>query len=216
MSISENIRQIRQTLPTAVRLICVSKYHTAEDIMEAYEAGERDFAESRAQELEVKATTLPQDIHWHFIGHLQRNKAKTVCRYADMIQSVDSLRLMETINAVTDKPVDILLEVHVAKETSKTGFSPDELVELLSSTDVSRFDKIRIRGLMAMATRTDDEQEIRQEFRTARQLFDLLKSRFFTSDAGFDTLSMGMSDDYSVAVEEGSTMVRIGSRIFSE
>ncbi|MBR1564596.1 MAG: YggS family pyridoxal phosphate-dependent enzyme [Paludibacteraceae bacterium] len=215
MSIAQNIEKIRQTLPARVRLVCVSKYHTAEDILEAYKAGERDFAESRAQELQLKAQTLPKDIHWHFIGHLQRNKAKLVCQYVSMIQSVDSMRLIETLNSVSEEPIDILLEVHIAQEATKTGFSKQELINLLSSTDITQFSNIRIRGLMAMATQTNNRDEIQHEFHEVKLLFDYIKTTFFPQSGCFDTLSMGMSDDYDLAIEEGCNMVRIGSRIFS-
>ncbi len=215
MSIADNIQQIRAHLPEGVKLVCVSKYHTEAEILEAYAAGERDFGESRAQELSLKAEHLPADIRWHFIGHLQRNKARIVCRYASVIQSVDSLRLMETIDKeLTDRIVDILLEVHVAKESTKTGFAVDELHDMFQTGLYKQLHNIRIRGLMGMASLTDDTAQIQQEFRSLRTLFDNIRQQYFTDEDAFDTLSMGMSDDYITAITEGSTMVRIGSLIF--
>ena len=216
MSIEENIKQIRSTLPANVQLVCVSKYHTQADILEAYEAGERLFGESRAQELSLKAQNLPHDIQWHFLGHLQRNKAKTVCEYATMIQSADSWRLMETINNVSSRTIDILLEVHVAKEDTKSGMSTEELLGLLQEGNWKNLHNIRIRGLMGMATLTEDKDEILSEFQTLKVLFDKIKIDYFSDSTSFDTLSMGMSDDYPIAIKAGSTMVRIGSKIFGE
>lgn len=215
MSIADNIRQVRATLPEQVKLLCVSKYHTTDEILEAYVAGERMFGESRAQELEKKATTLPQDIEWHFIGHLQRNKAKQVCRYASLIQSVDSWRLLEAIDKAAERCIDVLLEIHIAKEDTKTGLTQEDLQALLEQYSSVKFQHVRIRGLMGMATLTGDEMELKHEFRLLKTLFNDTKQRFFSNDASFDTLSMGMSDDYPIAVAEGSTMVRIGSRIFN-
>ncbi len=216
MSIAENIKQIRSTLPANMQLVCVSKYHTQADILEAYEAGERLFGESRAQELSLKAQNLPHDIQWHFLGHLQRNKAKAVCEYATMIQSVDSWRLMETINNVASRTIDILLEVHVAKEDTKSGMSTEELLGLLQEGNWKDLHNIRIRGLMGMATLTEDKDEILKEFQTLKVLFDKIKNEYFSDSTRFDTLSMGMSDDYPIAIKAGSTMVRIGSKIFGE
>ena len=216
MSIAENISSIRQTLPSNVALLCVSKYHTAQQILEAYNAGMRDFGESRAQELETKATELPQDIRWHFIGHLQRNKVKTVAKYASVIQSVDSQRLLLAIEQAATQPVDVLLEIHIAQEDTKTGLDKEQLHELLQYCTTTSLHNIRIRGLMGMATRTADKEQIRSEFRLLRQLFVRVKEQYFAEQPMFDTLSMGMSDDYLIAIEEGSTMVRIGSSIFNQ
>lgn len=218
MHIQQNIQLVRQSIPADVRLVCVSKYHTIETVQEAYNCGERVFGESRAQELQVKVQALPKDIEWHFIGHLQTNKVKLVCQYASLIQSVDSLRLFNAIEKTAKEIntiVDILLEVHVAQEDTKTGLTPTELFELLEVIKQQPSPHIRIKGLMGMATNTDDENQIRQEFRQLKIIFDQVKSTYFPTNEHFDTLSMGMSDDYTIAIEEGSTMVRIGGKIFS-
>jgi pyridoxal phosphate enzyme (YggS family) len=209
MSIPSNIAAIRTNIPEGVTLVCVSKFHPAEAIMEAYACGERDFGESRVQELLPKYEALPKDIRWHFIGHLQTNKVKQIVPFVHMIHSVDSLRLLETINREAEKiqrRVKVLLEVHVAKEETKSGFTPEELSTL--NIQLSTFNNIEICGLMGMATNTDDESEWRRCFREIKSLASQL------STLNTKQLSMGMSDDYLVAIEEGSTMVRIGSTIF--
>ena len=205
-------------------MICVSKFHPNEAIIEAYQAGERDFGESRVQELLPKYEALPKDIRWHFIGHLQTNKVKQIVPFVHLIHSVDSLRLLETINREAEKiqrKVRVLLEVHVAKEETKSGFTPEELLSL--DLPLSSLNHVEICGLMGMATNTDDEQEIRRCFQAIRQLADTCLSRYHadTTSKGYieDTeriISMGMSDDYLLAIQEGSTMVRIGSSIFGE
>lgn len=214
MNIELNIRQIRTTIPNGVQMVCVSKYHTKEDITKAYKYGERVFAESRAQELLIKAQTLPKDIEWHFIGHLQSNKVKSVCQWVSMIQSVDSIKLINTINSYADHVIDVLLEVHIANEESKSGFEERQLIDFLATDDWKQLNKIRIRGLMGMATNTNDVNLIRQEFRKLKVLFEQVKKDYFSNNLYFDTLSMGMSDDYQIAIAEGATMVRIGSKIF--
>ena len=205
-------------------MICVSKFHSQEAIIEAYQAGERDFGESRVQELLPKYEALPKDIRWHFIGHLQTNKVKQIVPFVHLIHSVDSLRLLECINREAEKigrKVRVLLEVHVAKEETKSGFTPEELLSL--DLPLSSLNHVEICGLMGMATNTDDEQEIRRCFQSIRQLADTCLSRYHadTTSTGYteDTeriISMGMSDDYLLAIQEGSTMVRIGSSIFGE
>ena len=205
-------------------MICVSKFHPNEAIIEAYQAGERDFGESRVQELLPKYEALPKDIRWHFIGHLQTNKVKQIVPFVYLIHSVDSLRLLECINREAEKiqrKVRVLLEVHVAKEETKSGFTPEELLSL--DLPLSSLNHVEICGLMGMATNTDDEQEIRRCFQAIRQLADTCLSRYHadTTSKGYteDTeriISMGMSDDYLLAIQEGSTMVRIGSSIFGE
>ena len=223
-NISRNISTIRTTIPRGVTLICVSKFHPVEAIMQAYEAGERDFGESRVQELLPKYEALPKDIRWHFIGHLQTNKVKQIVPFVHMIHSVDSVRLLETINREAEKigrRVKVLLEVHVAKEETKSGFTPDEILSL--NTQLSTLNYIDICGLMGMATNTDDESEWRRCFREISSLASQLSYTSSASDRSSKgeirtlntkQLSMGMSDDYLVAIEEGSTMVRIGSTIF--
>ena len=217
-TIQQHIASIRQTIPAGVTLICVSKFHTNEAIMEAYDFGERDFGESRVQELLPKYETLPKDIRWHFLGHLQTNKVKHLVSFVHMIHSVDSLRLLETINREAEKKgrrVKVLLEVHVAKEESKSGFTPTELLSiansLIDSSSHSLYPWVEICGIMGMATNTEDDSEWRRCFREIKSLASHLSPM-----ASSPEISMGMSDDYLVAIEEGSTMVRIGSTIFGE
>ena len=221
MSISSRIATIRTTLPNGVAMICVSKFHPAEAIMEAYACGERDFGESRVQELLPKYEALPKDIRWHFIGHLQTNKVKMVVPVVYLIHSVDSLRLLETINREAEKiqrRVKVLLEVHVAKEETKSGFTPEEFLSL--STQLSTLNYVEVCGIMGMATNTDDEQEIRRCFRAIRtlahNLSPIANSQYPIANSPSPIISMGMSDDYPIAIEEGSNMVRIGSSIFGE
>ena len=211
--IQQHIASIRADIPAGVTLVCVSKFHSNDAIMEAYEVGERDFGESRVQELLPKYEALPKDIRWHFIGHLQTNKVKQVVPFVYMIHSVDSVRLLETINREAEKigrRVKVLLEVHVAKEASKSGFTPEEFLSLIthSSSLISAYPWVEICGVMGMATNTDDKQEWRRCFREIKHLASKL------STLNTKQISMGMSDDYLVAIEEGSTMVRIGSTIF--
>ncbi len=222
MSIKENITQIIRELPSDVKLVAVSKFHPVESIMEAYGAGQRVFAESRPQELVAKvpameswlaANGMQNDIVWHFIGHLQTNKLKMVLPYASLVQSVDSLHLLEAIEKWgrdNGKVVAVLLEYHIASEESKQGFSEEEIKGILS--DVGRFPHIRFRGLMGMATFTEDESVIRSDFSRISLLFKEVSS----SIPDFSELSIGMSGDYRIAIEYGSTMVRIGTMIFGE
>ena len=215
MSIASRIASIRATIPTGVRLICVSKFHPAEAIMQAYDCGERDFGESRVQELVPKYENLPKDIHWHFIGHLQTNKVKQIVPFIYMIHSVDSIRLLETINREAEKIqrcVKVLLEVHVAQEETKSGFSPKEFSSIVSRLIASSPNKlypwVEICGVMGMATNTEDQDEWRRCF----QEINAMASKLSTLNSR--QISMGMSDDYPIAIEEGSTMIRIGSTIF--
>ena len=220
--IQQHIASIRTTIPEDVTLVCVSKFHANEAIMQAYDCGERDFGESRVQELLPKYEALPKDIHWHFIGHLQTNKVKQIIPFVHMIHSVDSLRLLETINREAEKigrRVKVLLEVHVAKEETKSGFSPEELLHHISylSTD-DLYPWVEICGVMGMATNTDDQNEWRRCFREikslASHLSPIAQRASHSSPSERPQISMGMSDDYLVAIEEGSNMVRIGSTIF--
>ena len=204
-SISQNIAAIRATLPQGVQLVCVSKFHPAEAILEAYNAGERDFGESRVQELCAKQAQLPKDIRWHFIGHLQTNKVRQIVPFVYLIHSVDSVHLMETVNAEAariNRVVNILLEVHTANETTKSGFLPQEIKML----DLDLYPNLKVCGLMTMATNTDDEAEIHRCFQLLNSLAD--------SDKHFLIRSMGMSDDYLLAIQDGANMVRIGTDIF--
>lgn len=217
MSIADNLKQVLDSLPAEVELVAVSKYHTNEEILEAYEAGARAFGESRAQDLKVKHETLPKDIEWHFIGALQTNKIKYIISYVHLIHSVDSLRLLEEINkhaARVNRRVDCLLEIHIAREASKSGFTFDDCRNLLQAGSHRELEHVRICGLMGMATFTDDERQIATEFESLKNFFDEVKAAHFTNDEAFSQLSMGMSDDYHIAVSQGSTMVRVGSRIF--
>ena len=208
--IRQHIAAIRQHIPQDVTMICVSKFHSQEAIIEAYQAGERDFGESRMQELLPKHEALPKDIRWHFIGHLQTNKVKMIVPFVHLIHSVDSLRLLECINREAEKigrTVRVLLEVHVAKEETKSGFTPEELLSL--DLPLSTLNHVEICGIMGMATNTDDQQEIRRCFREIKKLAHSLPIEQ-------PIISMGMSDDYLLAIQEGSTMLRIGSSIFGE
>ena len=214
--ITDNIHRIRTSLPERVQLLCVSKYHTVDDILQAYEAGERDFGESRVQELLQKAACLPQDIRWHFIGHLQTNKIKQVLPLATLIHGIDSLHLAEAVSRTAEKQVSVLLEVHIAQEPSKYGFSPDELRRLFREGTLQQLTHLRLCGLMGMASLTDDTEQIRREFCSLRLLFDEIKRDFLPHSADWQTLSMGMSDDWQTAVQEGSTLVRLGTSIFGE
>jgi len=219
-SISEHIAQVRGTLKEGVELVCVSKYQTEEAIMEAYEVGERDFGESHVQELCRKYKDLPKDIRWHMIGHLQTNKVKDIVPFIHLIQSVDSWHLLEKINTEAGKiarVVHVLLEVHVAREESKSGMTVEELQDVLPR--LAELEWVQVDGLMTMATNTEEEAEIRRCFRTVQSLSLEFRGRLPRSAAyrlEAMVISMGMSDDYRIAVEEGSTMVRIGSGVFGE
>ncbi len=214
MAIGAKIEALHASLPQGVTLVAVSKFHPVEALMEAYEVGQRIFGESRVQELLAKHEALPKDIEWQMIGHLQTNKVRQIVPFVSLIQSVDSARLAECINREAERigrVVDILLEIHVAQEESKTGWQYEELVDYLHSAEFSALKNIRVRGIMGMATNTDDEAVIRADFEQLAKHYNALKPLF---DEEFDTLSMGMSDDYELAIECGSTMVRIGSSIF--
>ena len=214
MGIAQKIEELRTTLPQGVKLVAVSKFHPIEALQEAYNAGQRIFGESRVQELLIKHDALPKDIEWQMIGHLQTNKVRQIVPFISLIQSVDSIRLAECINREAERigrVVDILLEIHVAQEESKTGWEYKELVEYLHSAEFSVLKNIRVRGIMGMATNTEDVAIIRADFEQLASHYNELKPLFGEE---FDTLSMGMSDDYDLAIECGSTMVRIGSSIF--
>ena len=214
MNIKERLHKILATLPDGVKLVAVSKFHPAEAVEEAYNAGQRILGESRPQEMAAKAKVLPKDIEWVMIGHLQTNKVKMIAPFVSLVASVDSERLIEEIEkqaAKNERTIDILLEVHIADEESKSGWSLSELREYLASGALERMEHIRVRGVMTIATNTDDEAIIRRDFNNIRTIFEELKPRF---GEAFDTLSIGMSDDYPIALEYGSTMVRIGTAIF--
>ena len=216
-NVAENLRQITAQLPAGVQLVAVSKFHPMEALMEAYNAGQRLFGENRAQELAAKAPQMPDDVQWHFIGHLQTNKVRLAVQHATMIQSVDSARLLTLISKEAVKlgrTIDVLLQLHVAQEEAKTGFSVEELMAALTVNELQGLPNVRVRGLMAMASLTDDQQQIAREFALVKSTFDLVREAFFADEPTFDTLSMGMSDDWPIAVEHGSTHVRIGTAIF--
>jgi hypothetical protein len=212
MGIADNIRKLKSELPSTVELVAVSKFKPVEAIREAYEAEQRSFGENRPQELAAKAPQLPGDIVWHFIGHLQTNKVKMVVPYAHLIHSVDSERLLAEIDKAAraaGKVMDCLLEIHIAEEQTKQGFTPDEAVAL--AKEAGRYPNIRLRGVMGMATFTDDREQVRREFRSLKAVSERLSFL-----PGCDTVSMGMSGDWPIAVEEGTTIVRIGTAIFGK
>lgn len=214
MTIKERLHKILDTLPEGVQLVAVSKFHPAERLQEAYDAGQRIFGESRPQEMAAKAAVLPKDIEWSMIGHLQTNKVKMIAPFVTMIASVDSDRLIEEIEkqaAKNNRTIDILLEVHVADEDTKSGWAIEELEAYLATEALQSMKHVRVRGVMTIATNTDDENIIRRDFQRIKDIFEAFKPRFTET---FDTLSIGMSDDYPIALEYGSTMVRIGTAIF--
>ncbi|MBQ5510825.1 MAG: YggS family pyridoxal phosphate-dependent enzyme [Prevotella sp.] len=215
--VRESIRQILSELPEGVKLVAVSKFHPNEYIEAAYQEGQRVFGESREQELAKKVVSLPQDIEWHFIGHLQTNKVKYIVPYISMIEAVDSLKLLKEINKQAEKcnrDVDVLLELHLAKEETKSGFDLDECRALLESGEWRQLTHVHIRGLMMMASFVDDENQIRDEMMQASDFFDEVKEKYFHDDPLFCERSWGMSHDYQIAIECHSTMVRIGTSIF--
>ena len=214
--IASQLALVRQSLPAGVTLVAVSKTHPAEAIRAAYDAGQRIFGESRPQELRAKYEALPADIEWHMIGHLQTNKIKYIAPFIAQIESVDSARLVDAIQkeaAKCGRVIDILLEIHVAEEETKTGWNPDELYAYLAADPFALLPNLRVRGVMGIATNSDDEEVVRRDFEALRRCFEELRPKF---GEAFDTLSMGMSHDYPLAVACGSTQVRVGSLIFGE
>ena len=219
MSIADNLKQVLAELPTGVRLVAVSKFNPNEAIEEAYRAGQRIFGESKVQEMTAKQESLPNDIEWHFIGHLQTNKIKYMAPYVAMIHGIDSYKLLTEVNKQAQKAgrvIDCLLQLHVAQEETKFGFSPDECRAMLVDGAWKTLENIRICGLMGMASNTDDTKQIDREFETLHNLFEELKVTFFIDAPQFKELSMGMSHDYHLAIAQGSTLVRVGSKIFGE
>lgn len=215
--VQENLREVLDSLPAGVKLVAISKYHPNEYIEAAYAMGQRIFGESHEQELREKHTTLPQDIEWHFIGHLQTNKVKYIAPYVSMVEAVDSLKLLREIEkqaAKCGRVINVLLELHIAEEATKYGLTLDQCRELLAGGEWRQMPHVRICGLMMMASNVDDEQQIANEFDTAARFFDEVKADYFTDDDNFCERSWGMSDDYPIAVAHRSTMVRIGTRIF--
>lgn len=217
--ISENIIEINQHIPQGVQLVAVSKTKPISDIEEAYTIGQRVFGENKVQEMEDKFRALPKDIEWHLIGHLQSNKVKYIAPFVAMIHAVDSEQLMRIIDkegAKNNRVIDCLIQIHIAQEDTKFGFSEQEAAIFLSSTSWREMNHVRIRGLMGMATFTDDNQQIRLEFKSLKRLFDSIKTTSMSEVDSFNQLSMGMSGDYQIGIEEGSTLVRVGSAIFGE
>lgn len=215
--VKEKLNEVRQSLPQGVRLVAISKFHPEEYITAAYEEGQRVFGESHEQELARKVRTLPQDIEWHFIGHLQTNKVKYIAPYISMIEAVDSLKLLREIEkqaAKADRVVRVLLELHIAEEATKYGLTLDACRQLLSDGEWRQMSHVQICGLMMMASNVDDEAQICQEFDTAARFFDEVKRDFFADAPYFCERSWGMSQDYHLAVQHGSTMVRVGTTIF--
>ena len=217
--VKENLETVRKTIPSGVLLVAVSKTKPVEDIQEAYDAGQRVFGENHALEMRDKHEVLPKDIDWHFIGHLQTNKIKYIISFARMIHSIDTFNLLQAVNKEAvkhDKTVDCLLQFHIAEEETKFGLDMDEAEEILNSEVYKNMKNIRICGVMGMATNTDDMVQVRKEFKHLKEIFNTLKAKYFADSEWFKEISMGMSHDYPIAIEEGSTMVRVGSKIFGE
>jgi hypothetical protein len=215
--IAQNLTELHNNLPPHVTLVAVSKTKTNEDIMEAYSAGQRIFGENYIQELCDKYATLPKDIQWHMIGHLQRNKVKYIAAFIDLIHGVDSLSLLLEINkqaAKNNRVINVLLQVYIAEEESKFGFESNELKQVLQQIKEKPLSNVRVRGLMGMASFSENQEQLKKEFSYLSALYREIKSDYFSTDHSFDTLSMGMSGDYMLAIQCGSTMVRIGSAIF--
>ena len=219
MGIVENLRSVKEHIPDQVTLVAVSKTKPDEMILEAYGAGHRDFGENKVQDLVSKQERLPDDIHWHMIGHLQSNKVKYLASFVHMIHGVDSMKLLNVIDKEAlknDRTIDCLLQVRIAKEETKFGLTSDEVYRLSDSVEFKQLRNIRIRGVMGMATYTENSEQIREEFRLLKRIFEELKASAFSGREHFDQLSIGMSGDYQLAIDEGSTLVRIGSLIFGE
>jgi pyridoxal phosphate enzyme (YggS family) len=215
--IKRQLAAIRSSLPATTALIAVSKTHPIERIMEAYEAGQRDFGENKVQELVEKYEALPKDIRWHMIGHLQSNKVKYIAPFVHLIHGVDSFNLLKEINKQGQKngrQISCLLQFHIAQEDTKFGLSLEEAKAFLAGPEFSLLDHVRICGVMGMATFTENTTQIRKEFQSLHAIYQQLKSNYFSSNAEFKEISMGMSDDYPIAMEEGSTLIRVGSKIF--
>ena len=217
MSIAQNIERITAQLPQGVKLVAVSKFHPIERLQEAYAAGQRIFGENRAQELAAKAPQMPSDVEWHFIGHLQKNKVRMIMPWASTIQSIDSTELLQLVNkeaARIDRHVNVLLQLHVAKEQTKSGFTIEEVLKAASEGAFSNLSNVTITGMMAMATFTSDMEQVASEFEQVHDTFVKLRDNYFAGDERFKEISMGMSDDWPIALQHGATLVRIGTDIF--
>ncbi len=217
MTIAKNIKDITTQLPDHVKLVAVSKTKPNSDILEAYEVGQRIFGENKVQDLSRKYEELPKDIEWHFIGHLQTNKIKYIAPFVSLLHGVDSLKLLKAVNKEAKKnnrKINCLLQFHIAEESSKFGFNYEEVIEALDSDEFKELENIEICGVMGMATFTDDSEQTANEFKNLKNIFLRLKDEYFSSNSMFKEISMGMSGDYKIAIEQGSTMVRVGSSIF--
>lgn len=216
-NIAQQIKRFNDELPQGVKLVAVSKFHPIESLQEAYDVGQRIFGESRVQEIAEKHKFMPDDVQWHFIGHLQTNKVRQLVPYVSLVHSVDSLRLLECINSEAkriDRVINVLLQLHVAKEEHKFGFSIDDCLHLIEDGVLDNMYNVRVCGVMGMATNTDDMTEVQNEFKAIKTVFETLHDGYFADKPYFKEISMGMSEDYRVAIEEGSTLVRIGTAIF--
>ncbi|MDK2910802.1 MAG: dependent protein [Bacteroidales bacterium] len=219
MSVRENLIKILSELPSHVKLVAVTKTHPVEVVRQAYEAGHKIYGENKAQEMKTKQALLPDDVEWHFIGHLQSNKVKYIAPFVELIHSVDSLKLLVEINKEAlkhNRIISCLLQFHIAKEETKFGLDYEEACELLESNEYQLFKNIRLCGVMGMATFTDNSELIRREFKQLRSYFEQIKKAYFPLNDHFKEISMGMSNDYPIAIEEGSTIIRVGSAIFGE
>ena len=217
--IESNIKRISATLPKEVTLIAVSKYHPIESIEVAYRAGQRHFGESKAQDLRIKQQALPHDIAWHFIGHLQSNKIKYIAPFVHLIHSIDSLRLLQEVDKHAcrqQRRIGCLLQIHIACEETKFGFLPDECMAMLEGEEWRKLENVEIRGLMCMASNTNNTAQIEREFNDVKSLFDRIRNRFFADKDSFNILSAGMSEDYQIEIKAGCTHIRIGADIFGE
>lgn len=217
--IQKNLQQIKSTLPRSVELVAISKFHPVENILQAYQCGQRIFGESREQEIKVKQSILPKDIKWHFIGHLQTNKVKNILPYIDLIESVDSTKLLYEIEKQAqriEKTIHCLLEINISNEPQKYGFNIEACHDFFRSKQWATFRYVQIDGVMGIASNTNDKEQIRKEFRSLKEHFSSLKKTCFSSNNNFRHISMGMSNDYPEAIAEGSTMIRIGTAIFGE
>lgn len=219
MNINNNITNLKQNLPHHVTLVAVTKTQPEASVLEAYQTGHRDFGENKVQELTRKYEILPKDIRWHMIGHLQSNKVKYIAPMVHLIHSVDSLKLLQEINkqgAKNNRTIDCLLQVHIADEETKFGFDESEIITLIQADQPAQLTHVRVRGLMGMATFTENEAKVRKEFKKLKSIFDRLKAQRLPENVHMEVLSMGMSGDYAMAIDEGSTMIRVGSAIFGE
>ncbi len=219
VTISENYKKMLDAIPSNLKIVAIGKTKSPDEILSLYDCGQRIFGETRVQELLPKYEKLPKDIKWHMVGHLQRNKVKYIAPFIDMIQSVDSLKLLNVINKEglkNERVINCLFQIHIAEEETKFGMTMDEVLRIMESDEFRQMKNISVKGVMAMATFTDNEKQIRKEFKALKTIFEKVKEKYFRSDDVFSEISMGMSSDYEIAIEEGSTMVRIGTALFGE